>query len=87
MNNNNNIKFNNIRDAIENENKNKNINKSMGYIRYNIPKKTNLIFTFNKNKDKKNNKSKFSEINKNPINNNNLNNNNYPLDKNKDKDQ
>ena len=67
-------------------NKNKSINKSMGYIRYNIPKKTNLIFTFNKNKDKKNNKSKFSEINKNPINNNNLNNNNYPLDKNKDKD-
>ena len=68
-------------------NKNKNVNKSVGYIRYNIPKKSNLIFTFNKNKDKKNNKSKFSDINKNRINNAIVNNNNYPMDKNKDKNK
>ena len=67
--------------------KNKNVNKSVGYIRYNIPKKSNLIFTFNKNKDKKNNKSKFSDINKNRINNAIVNNNNYPMDKNKDKNK
>ena len=66
--------------------KNNNINKSVGYIRYNIPKKSNLIFTFNKNKDKKNHISKFSDINNNPIYNINLNNNNYPIDKNKDKE-
>ena len=78
-----NIKFNNnnIKDEKENKSinnninnkylmKNKNINNSMGYIKYNIPKKSNLIFTFNKNKDKSNNKIKFSEINKNNINNN-----------------
>ena len=44
--------------------KNKNINKSMGFIKYNIAKKNNLIFTFNKNKEKKLNKSKNNEINK-----------------------
>ena len=76
---------NNINDENENKsinnnannkylNKNKNINNSMGYIKYNIPKKSNLIFTFNKNKDKKNNKIKFNEINKHST--NNINNNN-----------
>ena len=45
--------------------KNKNINKSMGYIKYNIPKK-NIIFKFNKNKGKK---FGLNEINKNTSNN------------------
>ena len=46
------------------KNKNISINKSMGYIKYNISKKNNLIFTFNKNKEKKTNKIQFNEINK-----------------------
>ena len=65
---------------------NKNVNKLVGYIKYNIPKKSNLFFIFNKNKDKKNNKSKFNDINKDQINNTNFNNNNYSMDKNEDKD-
>ena len=63
--------------------KNKNINNSTGYINYNIPKKSNLIFTFNKNKDKKNNKIKFSEINKNSSNNINNNKKNEIINNNK----
>ena len=42
------------------KNKNISINKSMGYIKYNISKKNNLIFTFNKNKEKKTNKIQFN---------------------------
>ena len=66
--------------------KNKNINKSMGYIKYNIPKK-NIIFKFNKNKGKK---FGLNEINKNISNNiiknsieNNNNSKNYSIKYNK----
>ena len=80
-----NIKANNL-NIINKENKeqntnnqylmpNKIINKSMGYIKYNIPKKNNLIFTFNKNKGKILNKSKYLEINKNKSINFNISNN------------
>ena len=71
--NNNNINENNKNKSINininnkylnKKSKNININKSMGYIKYNISKKNNLIFTFNKNKEKKTNKIKFNEINK-----------------------
>ena len=40
--------------------KNKNINKSMGYIKYNVSKNNQLIFTSNKNKAKKTNKIKYN---------------------------
>lgn len=55
--------------------KNKNINKSMGFIRHNISKNNNLIFTFNKNKEKSI-KNKFNnDLGKYKINNiNNINN-------------
>ena len=55
--------------------KNKNINKSMGFIRHNISKNNNLIFTFNKNKEKSiknkfnNDLSKYKISNINNINN------------------
>ena len=60
---------------------NKNINKSMGYIKYNMPKKSNKIFTFNKNKENKNNKKKNNIININNNISNNLNINYIPIDK------
>ena len=51
-------------------NKSININKSMGFIKYNISKKNNnLIFTFNKNKEKNKDKNKYNDINKNTLNN------------------
>jgi len=51
-------------------NKTININKSMGFLKYNISKKNNnLIFTFNKNKEKNKDKNKYNDINKNEINN------------------
>ena len=54
--------------------KKKNINKSMGYIKYNISKNNNLIFTFNKNKEKNTIKNiDNNDKSKNKINNNNTN--------------
>ena len=49
----------------KNININKSTNKSIGYIKYNMPKKSNLIFTFNKNHEKKEKNNNYSEINKN----------------------
>ena len=59
-----NINISNI-NVIKNINTNKSTNKSAGYIKYNLPKKSNLIFTFNKNKEKKDKNNNNSDINKN----------------------